>query len=73
MDNNRTTATGNSDEARVLLRPRRVAAMLDMPRSTVYEKINSGELPSVRIGRSIRVPADAIRKLLEQATDPAIV
>jgi len=47
--------------------------MLDMPRSTVYEKINSGELPSVRIGRSIRVPADAIRKLLEQATEAAIV
>jgi len=72
MSNNRTVM-GAADEARVLLRPRRVAMMLDMPRSTVYEKINSGELPSVRIGRSIRVPADAIRKLLEQATEAAIV
>jgi excisionase family DNA binding protein len=52
---------------RALLRPSRVAAILDLSRSAVYEKINSGELPSVRIGRSVRVPAEAIRRLLDEA------
>ena len=52
---------------KVLLRPRRVAALLDLSRSAVYEQINSGAIPSVRIGRSVRVPAEAIRELIERA------
>ena len=58
-----TDVLGLNDKA--LLRPSRVARLLDLSRSAVYEKINAGELPSVRIGRSVRVPARAIRDLLE--------
>jgi excisionase family DNA binding protein len=58
-----TDAFDLNDKA--LLRPSRVARLLDLSRSAVYEKINAGELPSVRIGRSVRVPARAIRDLLE--------
>jgi excisionase family DNA binding protein len=56
-------------DGHVLLRPRRVAAMLDMSRSAIYEKINAGEIPCVRVGRSVRVPASAIRQLLEKVDE----
>jgi excisionase family DNA binding protein len=66
--NNIIGVSGVSDLTdKALLRPSRVAAILDLSRSAVYEKISSGELPSVRIGRSVRVPAEAIRRLLEEA------
>jgi excisionase family DNA binding protein len=37
------------------------AALLSVGRSTVYELIGAGELETVHIGRSVRVPADALR------------
>jgi excisionase family DNA binding protein len=37
--------------------------MLDMSISQVYNLINRGELGSIRIGRSVRVPESALRKL----------
>jgi len=52
---------------KVLLRPRRVAEMLDICVSAVYERIYAGDLPCVRIGRSVRVPAAAIKELVESA------
>ncbi|WP_035782991.1 helix-turn-helix domain-containing protein [Arthrobacter sp. H14] len=40
------------------------AHMLRVSRMTVYRQIHSGELPSVRFGRSIRIPASAIEAYL---------
>lgn len=45
----------------LLLRPPEVARLLGVSRSRAYELIASGVLPSVRIGRSIRVPLAALR------------
>ena len=42
--------------ARLLLRPAEVAESLGIGRSKVYELISSGQLPSIRIGGSLRVP-----------------
>ena len=39
---------------RLLLRPREAAALLGLGRSTVYELIASGAIPSLTIGRSRR-------------------
>jgi len=36
------------------------AALLAVGRTTVYELIGAGELETVHIGRSVRVPADAL-------------
>ena len=71
-DTNTPDVPANADWMdKTLLKPARVAAMLDLSRSAVYEKIAKGELPSVRIGRSIRVPAKAIREMLEWAASAA--
>ncbi len=51
----------------ILVRPIEAAEMLSMSRSSVYELIASGALPSVRVGRMLRVPVAAIKRLAEQA------
>ncbi len=45
---------------RLLLRPVEVAETLGIARSKVYEMLASGEIPSLRIGKSVRVPVDAL-------------
>ena len=47
---------------RILLRPNEVTEMLGIGRSRVYEMLATGELPSVRIGRCIRVPVNALKE-----------
>jgi excisionase family DNA binding protein len=48
-----------------LLRAEDVARVLNIGRSKAYELMASGQLPVVRIGRSIRVPAKGFREWLE--------
>lgn len=45
----------------LLLRADEVARALGLGRSKTYQMMASGELPVVRVGRSIRVPADALQ------------
>ena len=40
-------------------------------RTLIYEAIRRGELPSVRIGRRILIPADALDQLLKQNRNTA--
>ena len=51
---------------RILLRAADVCEALGLGKSKVYEMIAAGTLPSVRIGRSVRVPADGLRRLIEE-------
>ena len=51
---------------RLLLRPAEVAELLALGRSKTYLLIASGDLPSVRIGRSVRVPYDALRDWIDE-------
>ena len=46
---------------RLLLRPAEAAEAIGIGRSKTYELLASGELPSIRIGSSVRVPVDALR------------
>jgi excisionase family DNA binding protein len=46
---------------RLLLRPVEAAELIGLGRSKVYALLASGELPSVRIGGSVRIPLDALR------------
>jgi excisionase family DNA binding protein len=46
---------------KLLLRPIEAAEAIGIGRSKVYELLASGELPSIRIGASVRVPVDALR------------
>jgi excisionase family DNA binding protein len=47
---------------RVLLRPEKVATALGIGRTAVFELIRAGELRSVKIGKSRRIPTDAVRE-----------
>jgi len=43
------------------------AQLLSISRASAYELINRGELPAVKIGKSWRVPHDALKKVLAEA------
>jgi excisionase family DNA binding protein len=55
-------------EDRLTLRPASVAETLEISRSKTYEMIARGELPSIRVGNSIRVPVAALRSWIESQT-----
>lgn len=50
---------------RLLLRIPEAAARLGIGRSTVYELIQAGALPVVRIGKSVRIPASRLEAWVE--------
>jgi excisionase family DNA binding protein len=41
---------------RLLLKPEEAAATLGIGRTKVFKLISRGELPAIRIGRTVRVP-----------------
>jgi excisionase family DNA binding protein len=43
-----------------------VAELMRLSRMTVYRLVNRGELPAVRVGRSFRVPQDALDAYLRE-------
>ncbi len=56
-----------SEEPRpALLTVKQAAGMLNLGRSTVYQLIADGRLDVVHIGRSTRVPIDAITKFIRE-------
>jgi excisionase family DNA binding protein len=49
-----------------------VASIMRVSKMTVYRLVHGGELSAVRVGRSFRVPAPAVREYLDDArTDVA--
>ena len=56
---------------RLLLRPVEAADAIGIGRSKVYEMLASGELPSIRVGASVRVPVDALRAWIAQQSSKA--
>ncbi|MBC9956341.1 helix-turn-helix domain-containing protein [Yimella sp. cx-51] len=44
-----------------------VATIMRVSKMTVYRLVHSGELPAVRVGRSFRVPQDAVDAYLRQS------
>ena len=62
-------------EGRLLMRPKEVAESLGIGLSKTYELLASGELPSIRVGRSIRIPVaelhDWVRARQEERDESA--
>ncbi|EHK86848.1 helix-turn-helix domain-containing protein [Saccharomonospora azurea] len=44
-----------------------VAALMRVSKMTVYRLVHSGELPAVRVGKSFRVPEEAVHSYLDNA------
>lgn len=61
-------ARGASGEQPWLCRPEVAARLIDVSRSKIFEMLASGELPSLKIGRSRRVPIEALRRWVEEHT-----
>ena len=66
--NDLPTATLRAPQRRttppLLLTPAEAAISLRLARSTIYELMGEGRLPSVRIGRARRIPVQALRDFL---------
>ncbi len=54
-----------------LLKAERVAQHLDISKSKAYQLMQTGTLPTIRIGRSLRVPAKALTRWIEANTRAA--
>ena len=44
-----------------------VAALMRVSKMTVYRLVHAGDLPAVRVGRSFRVPEEAVRRYLRDS------
>jgi len=55
---------------KLLLKPEEAAELVSIGRSKVYELIGTGELASVRIGTSRRIPADALVEFVRELRSP---
>jgi excisionase family DNA binding protein len=54
-----------------LLTVAEVSAILRVSKMTIYRMVHAGTIPHVRVGRSFRIPADALRAILnERASQP---
>ncbi len=56
---------------RLLLKPMECAEALGLGRSTTYQLIAEGTLPSVRVGSAVRVPLAALRTWIEKKAGAA--
>ncbi|MFE7410226.1 helix-turn-helix domain-containing protein [Streptomyces laurentii] len=55
----------------LLLTVPEVMALLNLGRWSVYDLIRSKRLPSITIGRSRRIPADAVRRFIDTELEAA--
>lgn len=54
----------------LLVRVEEAARLLSLSRSTLYEMMDAGELPSVRRGTARRIPVAALREWIARQTAP---
>jgi len=60
------------EQQREYLKVPEVAEVLRIARSRAYELVGSGEIPSVRIGRSVRVSRRELDRWLEEQRQPSV-
>ena len=59
-----TTTVRSVDDLPPVLKVREVAGFLRCDPSTVYEMVNRGDLPAVRLGRTIRFTREGIARFM---------
>ena len=68
MDGNSSTVRPQSRKGLELLSIPELCQELGMGKSWVYKRISSGEIPSVKLGRNIKVKREALEGYLDQLT-----
>jgi excisionase family DNA binding protein len=58
-----------AEQYETLLTISEVANVLRVSKMTIYRLVHDGQLPSMRIGKSLRVPVSALDAYLSQAAD----
>jgi DNA binding domain, excisionase family len=56
---------------KLLLRPTEAAEVIGLGRSKMYELLAKGIVPSIRIGKSVRVPVEDLRAWIKKQTADA--
>ena len=59
-------STDNWDELPLLLTVEEFARVARLGRTAAYDAVRRGDIPSVRIGRSLRIPREELRRLTER-------
>jgi len=54
-----------------VLKVKEFAALMRMPLSRAYELVECGQIPCIRIGKSIRIPRNVVLKMLETKEEQA--
>jgi excisionase family DNA binding protein len=54
---------------RWVLKPQEAAVLLGIGRSTLYALLAAGVIPSIRIGRAVRVPVDQLKDWLRRQAE----
>jgi excisionase family DNA binding protein len=57
----------------LLVRVEEAARILSLSRSTIYEMMDAGEIPSIRRGTARRIPVAALREWVARQTAPSSV
>ena len=52
---------------RLTLTVRQAAQLLDLSRNSVYQGVQTGEIPHIKIGKRILIPKRALEVMLESA------
>jgi excisionase family DNA binding protein len=71
VDKNRHEEDEVDEQRHEYLKVPEVAEVLRIARGRTYELVGSGEIPSVRIGRSVRVSRRELDKWLEKQRQPS--
>lgn len=61
------TATADSATDRIAVSPREAARLLGLSVPTLYDLLNSGRIPSVRVGSRRLIAVEALRRLVGEA------
>lgn len=56
-----------ADVTKAVFSVEEVAILLELSRSSVYESVRTGNIPSIRVGRRLLVPTHALRGWLAKA------
>ena len=60
------------DDLPLALRVEDLMPILGIGRNTAYELVRSGKIRSIRVGRKIRVPKDAVAAFLGESNDSTL-
>ena len=60
----------NIPPGRIVLTIPEAARILGLGRNSAYEAAARGEIPTIRIGRLLRVPVRALERMLDDASAP---